>query len=72
MRVPRKYLAGYSGLGRVRFRQVMRSHLIPVTEDSGVWEPGLVGGFKKFRQQRRKLICAAFEKAAGMKLFKSS
>jgi hypothetical protein len=48
----------------------MRSHLIPVGEESGVWERGLVGGFKKFRQQRLKLICAAFEKAAGMKLFR--
>jgi hypothetical protein len=71
MRVPRKYLNEYRELGRVRFQQVMRSHLIPVGHDSGVWGRGLVAGFKEFRQQRLKLICAAFEKAAGMKLFRS-
>jgi hypothetical protein len=69
-RLPRTYLAECSAAGRARFRQVMRSHLIPVADDSGVWERGLVRGFKKFRQQRLKLICTEFEKVAGMKLFR--
>lgn len=71
MRVPRKYLAEYAAEGRDRFRKVMRSHLIPVGEDSGVWERGVVRGFKKFRQQRLKMISVQFEKVAGMKLFRS-
>ena len=41
-----------------------------VTTDSGAWEQGVVRGFRKFRQQRLALICAAFEKAAGMRLFR--
>jgi hypothetical protein len=70
MRVPRTYLAEYFAEGRDRFRKVMRSHLIPVGTDSGVWERSIVRGFKEFRQQRLKLICAEFEKVAGMKLFR--
>jgi hypothetical protein len=70
MRVPRNYLPDYFGGGRAQFKRVMKSHLIPVGEDSGVWEVGVVKGFKKFRQQRLKLICAEFERVAGMKLFR--
>ena len=70
MRVPRSYLKDYAAAGREQFRRVMKSHLIPVADDSGVWEIGIVKGFKKFRQQRLALICAAFEKEAGMKLFR--
>ena len=72
MRLPRTYLADYAGEGRVKFLRAMKSHLIPVGDDSGVWDRGLVAGFKKFRQQRLALICTAFEKAAGMKLFRRS
>jgi hypothetical protein len=46
--------------------------LIPVGDDSGVWELGVVGAYKKFRQQRLALICAKFEKAAGIPLFRKS
>jgi hypothetical protein len=70
MRVPRSYLADYAAVGREQFRRVMKSHLIPIGEDSGVWDRGVVKGYKKFRQQRLALICAAFEKEAGMKLFR--
>ena len=69
-RLPRKYLAEYRDDGRRRFRGVMRSHLIPAAADSGVWERGIVGAFKQFRRQRLRVICAEFEKAAGMKLFR--
>ncbi|MBI4902183.1 MAG: DUF262 domain-containing protein [Acidobacteria bacterium] len=71
-RLPRFYLADYRDGGNTRFHGVMRSHLIPAGGDSGVWERGLVSGFKNFRQQRLKLICDEFEKAAGMKLFRRS
>ena len=71
-RLPRSYLADYYAAGRERFQQVMRSHLIPVGKDSGAWDRSIVRGFKKFRQERLALICAGFEKAAGMKLFRKS
>lgn len=70
MRHPRHYLADYREAGRYRFRQVAGSHLIPIGEDSGVWQQGVVGAFKKFRQDRLALICAEFEKEAGIKLFR--
>jgi hypothetical protein len=69
-RLPRSYLTEYYENARAQFRRVMRSHLVPVGDDSGVWERGVVRGFRKFRQQRLAVICAAFEKAAGMKLFR--
>lgn len=71
-RLPRKYLSDYRESSRKRFRRVMRSHLIPAGTESGVWEGGVVRAFKKFRQERLKLICAAFEKEAGMRLFRRS
>ncbi len=71
-RIPRSYLNGYREAGRQRFRRIMKSHLIPVSEDSGIWERGLIRGFKEFRRQRLKLVCAEFEKKAGMKLFQRS
>lgn len=72
MRLPRYYLNDYREAGRKQFRRVMRSHLIPVGDDRGVWERGVVRAFKKFRQERLVLICAEFEKAAGIKLFRRS
>lgn len=71
-RLPRSYLSEYRADGRPRFRAVMKSHLIPVGDDSGVWERGVVRAFKKFRQQRLAMICDGFNKAAGVKLFKTS
>lgn len=72
MRLPRYYLNDYREAGRKQFRRVMRSHLIPVGDESGVWERGVVRSFRRFRQQRLALICAEFEKAAGIKLFRRS
>jgi hypothetical protein len=69
-RLPRHYLTEYREHGRKQFHRVMRSHLIPVGEESAVWERGLVGTFRKFRQHRLGLICAEFEKEAGIKLFR--
>jgi hypothetical protein len=70
MRVPRNYLGNFEEANRKQFQSVMKSHLIPVAAESGVWDRGIVKGFKKFRQRRLALICAAFEKEAGMKLFR--
>ena len=69
-RLPRSYLGEYAQKGRTQFKGVMRSHLVPVGPDSGVWETGIVRGFKKFREERLALIRAAFEKEAGMTLFR--
>jgi len=50
----------------------MRSHLIPVGNDNGVWQRGAVRAFKQFRKERLALICASFEKEAGIKLFRKN
>lgn len=69
-KLPRKYLAAYQSAGRRYFPRVMKSHLIPAGKDSAVWEHGVVRAFKNFRSQRLALICKAFEKEAGIKLFR--
>lgn len=69
-KLPRNYLADYRQLGRAQFRRVMKSHLIPVAGEDGVWERSIARAFKQFRRQRLTLICAEFEKAAGIKLFR--
>lgn len=71
-KLPRKYLRVYRDQNLTRFRRVMKSHLIPVGNDDGVWERGVVTAFKHFRQQRLALICAEFERVAGIKLFRKS
>jgi hypothetical protein len=69
-RLPRKYLAAYHASGRKYFSRVMKSHLIPAGKDGAVWDQGVVRSFKRFRAQRLALICKAFEKEAGIKLFR--
>ncbi len=71
-RLPRNYLADYRDVGRKQFRRVMKSHMVPVGDDSGVWDHGAIRAFKRFRQQRLALICSGFEKAAGTKLFRKA
>jgi hypothetical protein len=46
----------------------MKSHLIPVNDESGVWDSGIASAFKKFRRMRLEMICREFESAAGIKL----
>ncbi len=72
MRLPRRYLADYRDSGRNHFARVMKSHLIPVGIESGVWERGTVQAFKHFRAERLALISKAFEKEAGFKLFRKN
>jgi hypothetical protein len=50
----------------------MKSHLIPVGDDSGVWQFSIKAGFKQFRTQRLSLICRAFEREAGIRLFRKT
>ena len=69
-KLPRKYLEAYRMAGRKYFARVMKSHLIPVGKEEGVWERGVVRAFKSFRSERLVLICKAFEKEAGIRLFR--
>jgi hypothetical protein len=71
-KLPRIYLADYKGAGRSYFQSVMKSHLIPVRPDSGVWAPGIKSGFKQFRTDRLEIICKAYEAKAGIKLFQQN
>lgn len=70
MRVPRSYLSDFAQEGKRQFHAVMKSHLIPVGPDSGVWKAGVTGAFRTFRRQRLELICKELEKQAGMTLFR--
>ena len=72
MRLPRRYLADYRESGRSHFVSGMKSHLIPVGTDGGVWQTGTVRAFKRFRSERLALICKALEQEAGIKLFRKS
>lgn len=72
MRLPRMYLEDLRNSGRSVFAKVMKSHLIPVGDDSGVWQISTKAGFKQFRTQRLSLICRAFEREAGIKLFRKN
>jgi hypothetical protein len=72
MRLPRSYLADYRDGQREQFRRVMKSHLIPVGDESGIWERGVVRSFRQFRKDRLKVICTEFEKEAATKLFRKS
>lgn len=70
MRLPRRYLAHYRERNGRALRRILRSHLIPSGEESGLWDRGVVRSFKAFRSARLKLICDEFEREAGMKLFR--
>lgn len=60
---PAVYLGEYK---RKRFfKSVMRTHLIPVWSDSGVWEQNIRSGFKSFLNERANLILNGISKLAG-------
>ena len=69
-KLPRSYLSDYRRDSQAQFKHVMRSHLIPVGQQAGVWERGVVKAFKAFRVERLKLICDEFEHQADTKLFR--
>jgi hypothetical protein len=48
----------------------MKRHLIPVYDQSGVWDKDIKRGFAKFVRQRAELICRELEAEAGMRLFR--
>jgi hypothetical protein len=53
------------------FAKVMRSHLIPFDQKSGLWDSHVVRGYRSFLKARTRLLCRSFERAAGMKLFRN-
>jgi hypothetical protein len=68
-RHPLSYLEAY--WSRKHFARVMNSHLIPYRDSSPLWDENVGHGFKKFVQERQKLVEKAFNEAAGIKLFDS-
>ncbi len=52
------------------FGKVMRSHLIPFDQKSGLWDVHVVRGYRAFLKSRTRLLCRSFERAAGIKLFR--
>ncbi len=67
-RRPSEYLKNFRH--KKYFPSVMKSHLMPYRKESGLWDHNIRKGFKKFVIQRQNLICEAFERQAGMRLFK--
>lgn len=55
---------------RKHFARVMKSHLIPYDQDSGLWLSNIRKGYRTFLSQRTEIIAKAFESTAGTKLFK--
>jgi hypothetical protein len=66
-RAPRTYLEPFRDLRH--FQRSMRSHLIPVEPTSAIWSEDIESGYRQFRDARAQLICDAFEKVAGIRLF---
>jgi hypothetical protein len=64
---PYKYLLPYKKTKH--FTRVMKSHFIPCSSESGVWEKALKIAFAKFLAQRGRAILSAIELQAGIKLF---
>jgi hypothetical protein len=52
------------------FRRKTARHLIPATDESGIWHRDLKKGFMRFLKERTMLICSALEEEAGISLFR--
>ena len=65
---PRVYLAKYKK--RRHFAKVVKSHLIPYKNDSGLLSKNIKKGYRRFQVKRLDVIRKAFEKEAGIKLFR--
>ncbi len=49
-------------IGKRRFASILESHLIPYDRNSGIWDNDVVKGYKKFMEQRAKLLKRKFER----------
>lgn len=52
------------------FHRVMSSHLIPHQKDSPLWDRGVRRGYRNFQNERLDVLCKAFEREAGIRLFR--
>jgi hypothetical protein len=52
------------------FKRKMARHLIPVSDNSGVWSTNVGTGFKRMLRERNELICSELEQEAGLRLFR--
>lgn len=52
------------------FSRVMASHLIPHFKGSGIWDSNVRRAYKQFQADRLDLLCRAFEREAGLRLFR--
>src|ERR1035441_10137818 len=68
-RRPRSYL-GEARDTASYFKRKMARHLIPVSDNSGVWSTNVRPGFKRMLRERNELICSELEQEAGLRLFR--
>ena len=52
------------------FGAVMRGHLIPHHRSSALWSRNVKVAYRRFQKERLGLLCAEFNRVAGMKLFR--
>jgi len=50
----------------------LRSHLVPLRRDRGIWDRSIKRGFRNFLKDRAWLLARSFEKQAGIRLFDRS
>lgn len=67
---PRVYLQEFRH--RRHFARVMKSHLIPHKSNSPIWSSSVRKAYRQFQQERLKILCAAIDKAAGLRMFRKS
>lgn len=65
---PCVYLEDYRR--RKYFGSVMRGHLIPHRREDAIWSRNIRASYRQFQRERLELICAEFNRVAGMKLFR--
>jgi len=68
-RPPVNYLAAFKA--KRHFKKALDRHLIPAGVNSAIWSTD-ERGFLIFINQRRYMVCKAFEDAAGIKIFKNN
>lgn len=64
---PHKYLGYYKTKRKKYFHSVMRSHVLPIKMDSGVWEMNTKKGFKSFLNQRAERLLTRIANKVGIK-----
>lgn len=68
-RRPSSYLGELDQSGG-NFGRKMSRHLIPIEDDSGIWDKNAKQGFKRFVQRRTQLLAHELEAEAGIRLFR--